>query len=419
MKKLSVTLLVLLSSSANAAVTPEQNLGSRLFRDKNLSFNRNQSCATCHSIAPLSVNQQAATGFVDPKNVTQGSAVSRGSVRGKTCELNAMAISYSAYSPEFRWNPLKNDYVGGQFCNGRAKNLVEQAKGPFLNPLEMAMPKAWAVVNRLQENPTYVTLFKRLYKLDITTVPAYDATLPEPAEVAQIYDRLAHAISEFERTATFNKFTSKLDYKYAGKTTLTPQEQLGLSLFRRARCASCHDDIFKFGPAGEVQNPSLFTNFSYENLGLPRNMNIPKIPTPNLGLGARDDIRAIDPNNLQKGKHKIPSLRNVAVTAPYEHNGVFKTLEQVVHFYNTRDTLGWVIDNNEAGFGVTGWPKPEVSENINTTIGNLGLKPEEEEAIVAFLKTLTDNYPEWGNDPRVPPGSPPAFSTIVLPPALP
>lgn len=418
MKTLTVSLLMLLGSMANAAasLTPEQKLGAQLYKDKNLSLNRNQSCATCHSLNPLKMDGQTAPSFVDPKNVLNKSAVSKGSKPKSFGSLNAMSVGYAAFSPSFYWDETKKAYIGGQFWNGRAKDLVEQAKGPFLNSAEMAMPKAWAVVNRLQENPNYVSAFKTLYSLDMSTIPAYDSQLPEPSEVAPIYDKLASSIAAFEKTAVFNKFTSKLDYVFAGKTTLSAEEKLGMTLFRgRARCVSCHTDVFKFSNTGVVLVPSLFSNFAYENLGLPRNVNIPKKPAPNLGLGERDDIRQIDPDNLQMGKHKVMSLRNVALTAPYEHNGVFKTLAQVVHFYNTRDTLGVVADNNDPGFGITGWPKAEVPININGSIGNLNLSTDEEKAIVAFLKTLTDDYPKWGNDPRVPVGSAPAFSTIVLP----
>ena len=91
------------------------------------------------------------------------------------------------------------------------------------------------------------------------------------------------------------------------------------------------------------------------------------------------------------------SLRNIAITPPYGHNGVFKNLEQIVHFYNTRDTLGKVRDNNDVKFGKKGWPEPEVEINVNDSeLGNLGLTVDGEKAVVAFLKTLTNDYPLWG-----------------------
>lgn len=152
--------------------------------------------------------------------------------------------------------------------------------------------------------------------------------------------------------------------------------------------------------------PPLFTDFTYDNIGLPRNVKIPNNPEPDLGLGGRYDIAQADPEGLETGKHKVMSLRNIALTPPYGHNGVLATLEQVVHFYNTRDTLGMVADNKSLSFGKTGWPEPEVAENVNhDELGNLGLTAEEEKAVVAFLKTLTDDYQRWGHDKNVPPGS--------------
>ncbi len=153
--------------------------------------------------------------------------------------------------------------------------------------------------------------------------------------------------------------------------------------------------------------PPLFTDFTYDNIGLPRNVKIPGNPEPNLGLGGRPDIAKKDPNGDEIGKHKVMPLRNIAITSPYGHNGVFATLAQIVHFYNTRDTLGEVLNNRDPGFGKAGWPKPEIQQNVNRDeLGNLKLTQEEEHAIIAFLNTLTDDYPIWGEDGRVPWGTP-------------
>ena len=115
--------------------------------------------------------------------------------------------------------------------------------------------------------------------------------------------------------------------------------------------------------------------------------------------------------------HKVSSLRNVALTAPYGHNGVFATLEEIVHFYNTRETLGRVTSDQDPGFGVTGWAPPEVAFNVNfDEVGSLNLSAVEEAALVAFLKTLTDKYPETGGDPNVPPGTPSPFQGTPFPP---
>jgi cytochrome c peroxidase len=155
--------------------------------------------------------------------------------------------------------------------------------------------------------------------------------------------------------------------------------------------------------------PPVFTDFTYDNLGVPQNVNIPGQPIDQ-GLGDRPDIAANDPNGLQLGKHKVMSLRNIAITPPYGHNGVFATLEQIVHFYNTRDTLGVCADNNDPGFGVTCWPAPEVPQNVNVDeLGNLNLTRKQEAKIVAFLKTLTDGWGEANGMPPLPrPPLPPA-----------
>jgi cytochrome c peroxidase len=421
MKILSLAVLTLLGSSmvnaATVTLTPEQLLGQRLYKDKNLSLNRNQACATCHNLAPIKVGTQIASSFVDVDNVRQKTPVSGGSVAGLFGGLNAPSSGYAAFSPPFHLDAATNQYIGGQFWNGRAVDLAAQAKGPVLNPVEMGMPSAWAVVDRLKENTTYVAAFKRLYGLNISTVPASNPQAQAPAIVDTIYSNLAHAIGEFEKTPVFNKFNSKFDYVLAGKTSLTALEVKGRTLFEgKAKCSSCHTSDLKMDANGKPL-PPLFSNYTYANVGTPHNVNI---PTTDKGLGGRADIAANDLTGLQLGKHKVMTLRNIAMTAPYGHNGVFKSLQQVVHFNNTRDSLGVVADNNAVGFGVTGWSLPEMSNNLNVTeVGNLGLTATEERAIVAFLKTLTDDYPTWGNDPKVPVGTPSPFAPVAPPPPPP
>ncbi len=303
-------------------------------------------------------------------------------------------------------------YVGGQFWNGRAKDLIEQAKGPFLNPLEMAMSSEWSVVGRLQENEQYKKLFLQIYQLDLAAVPQINDA-ERAAAVSDIYQHMAKAISTFEQSPVFNKFTSKFDYVLAGMTEFTPIEKQGFALFNdpnKGNCAACHVSETTSDNDGNII-PPMFTDFTYDNIGLPRNVKIPKNPEPNLGLGGRSDIAALDQEGNELGKHKVMSLRNIALTPPYGHNGVLATLEQAVHFYNTRDTLGSVPDNQDSGFAISGWPEPEVARNVNhDELGNLGLTNDEEQAIVAFMQTLTDDYQKWGKDRRVPPGTPSPFA---------
>jgi cytochrome c peroxidase len=382
----------------------ENHLGERLFSDENLSLYRNQSCASCHDrdpiIDPTTGRPLPAAGFVDPDNILRGTPVSDGSVPGRFGRLNAPSAGYAAFSPPFHWDPTEALYVGGQFWNGRAATLADQAAQPFLNPVEMAMPSKAAVIDRLKENFSYRLIFWAVYRIDLAGADTTE-------EIDAAYTAMTGAVASFEFTRTFNQFTSKFDYYMAGLAAFTPQESLGLELFNgKAQCAACHIST-PVKNADGTWSPALFTDFTYDNIGLPRNLDIPGDPEPDQGLGGRPDIAAVDPDGLEIGKHKVMSLRNIALTPPYGHNGVFSSLEQITHFYNTRDTLGQVPDNRDPGFGVTGWPLPEVAVNVNRDeLGNLGLSAQEEAALVAFMKTLTDGYPYWGRDPRVPPGSP-------------
>jgi cytochrome c peroxidase len=182
-----------------------------------------------------------------------------------------------------------------------------------------------------------------------------------------------------------NPFTSKFDYVEAGKAGFTDQEALGLSLFDD-KCASCHPST------GESDSPALFTNFNYENLGIPENPdNLFYKKNP---AGVFEGLAGLLKTSLipelvvlageSTGKHKVPTLRNVdlhyddGILKPYTHNGYFIALKDLVHFMNTRN------DGT--------WPSPEVSETVTENPGNLGLTDYEENAIVAFLGTLSDGY---------------------------
>ncbi|MEM7398266.1 MAG: cytochrome c peroxidase [Pseudomonadota bacterium] len=350
-------------------------LGHMLYNDPNISAKRNTGCVTCHA---------HSAGFADPRSAADpvGMPVSPGSVPGKYGTRNAQTSAYATFSPPFHWSEAAGSYVGGQFWDGRANSLADQAVGPPLNPLEMAMPDKGAVLERLAENPVYLEAFRRLYGVDLKW-----------KETDLVYPKFGLAIAAFEPTDEFAEFNSKYDYYVAGKIELTAQEKRGLELFNgKAKCANCH-----ISTPPENYPHALFTDFTYDNLGLPVNPRIAALHgvdtlPPDLGLGGRPDIAKKHPDGSQNGKFKVSTLRNIALTAPYGHNGVFATLEQIVHFYNTRDTLGVVPDASDPGFGVTGWPAPEVPETVNKTeLGDLGLTAEEEAAIVAFLKTLTDD----------------------------
>ena len=173
------------------------------------------------------------------------------------------------------------------------------------------------------------------------------------------YDNVARAIAAYERSREVQKFNSRFD-----QGNLSEKEQSGLDLFA-ANCAQCHSlaDSTGKGP--------LFTNYSYANIGVPANPLLGGNPV-DLGLGG------FLGDETQNGKFKVPTLRNVGLSAPYSHNGYFATLKDIVKFKNTRD--------------VGDWEAPEVTANLNTAdIGNLGLTDQEVDDIVAFLITLTDS----------------------------
>jgi cytochrome c peroxidase len=223
------------------------------------------------------------------------------------------------------------------------------------------------------------------------------------------YDNIALSIAAFEGSSESNAFTSKFDLYLAGLVDLTPQEKKGYNLFKsKGKCDKCH--VLEPGPGGE---PPLFTDFNFENLGVPRNPQNPFYTQPgnpdgfdwvDLGLGGfldtRPDTMAFASENY--GKQKTPTLRNVdkrpvpGFVKAYAHNGYFKTLEGLVNFYNTRDVKPVCADRftTEADALAQGcWPEPEVAANVNTSeLGDLHLTASQEAAIVAFLRTLSDGY---------------------------
>jgi cytochrome c peroxidase len=359
-----------LVSSALAGLTQEERLGKLLYFDRNLSKNRNQSCASCHD---------PGAGFTDPLNLRLPKLypVSVGSDVALNGGRNAPPAAYAKFSPSFYYDTATGLYTGGQFWDGRAPALKDQAKGPFLNPVEMAMADEAAVIAALKDpansnSDDYQALFKKVYGIKLSAI---DTTMGRTAAVLNAYDMLAQAIGEFEKTDTFASFSSKFDRVMAGKAAFTDAEQRGWEVFSgQGNCTACHP------AAGTTVNAdNLFTDFTYDNLGIPKSTNTLIAGSPDdLGLGAGDNtlVPAAD-LPLLAGKFKVSSLRNIAMTAPYGHNGYFETLEEIVHFYNTRN------DGT--------WPEAEVPGTVNITeLGSLGLSADQEADLVAFLKTLTD-----------------------------
>lgn len=337
-------------------------LGKAIFFDTTLSDPAGQACASCHS---------PSAGFANPNHRY---ATSEGAVKGLFADRNTPSIAYSQYSPEFFYDG--SVYIGGQFLDGRAPTMEAQSGGPPLNPVEMhnADPKSY--VSKVAQ-ASYASEIKHIYGNDIFN------------DANQTLKALGDALAYYERSSEVAAFSSKFDAFQLGKVKLTPQEKLGLDLFvGKANCYACHP----IGNEDLTTVPALFTEYDYENIGVPKNpknpfYSMPKQYNPDgknfidTGLARNPKVIADGRVEESKGKFKTPTLRNVELTAPYMHNGVFTTLKQVVSFYNTRDS-------NKAR-----WGKPEVAENVHQgLIGNLKLTEKEEDALVAFMLTLTDGY---------------------------
>jgi len=365
-----VTLTVGLPGQA-MSFTPIEELGRFLYFDTNLSTPPGQACASCH---------HPSAGFADPDiNLP----VSMGIMKHRFGNRNSPSAAYMAFSPDFYWDETEEMYIGGQFWDGRAANLTEQAKGPFLNILEMNNPNKRHVVTKVEQSE-YSDLFMEVYGPD-----AFD-------NVNMAYDNVAAAIAAFESTSELNQFTSKYDYYLADMAILTEQEMSGLELYNdpmAGNCAACHPST-----AGPYSEHPLLTDFSYDNLGVPKNWDNPFLAMPRkFNPGGMDFIDYGLGGSLgdpaENGKFKVPTLRNIAVTPPYMHNGLFESLTEVVDFYNMRDTGDW--------------GPPEVAMNVNEDeLGDLGLTSEEVDAIVAFMLTLTDGYQLPSIRPASEPGDP-------------
>ncbi|HEY0321497.1 MAG TPA: cytochrome c peroxidase [Pyrinomonadaceae bacterium] len=331
---------------------------------------------------------------------------------------------------------------------------AEQAQGPPVDPNEMGFPDTACVVHRLSVSP-YRSFFEAVWGAqsfaitwpsDIESVcstpgPAKPSD-PLPVHLSRAdrgrsnatYDQFALAIAAYEASPDVSPFSSKFDYAiaHADQKILSADEQAGWDLFHgKAMCNTCHLDGTEslagntvrssITPAGVGSKVPLFTDFTSANIGVPRNLAIPYygedkpdkygfISNP-LGLGFVDKgvgafLRdpTLNPNSdwvklapQFDGKFQVSTLRNVDMrprpdfVKAYTHNGYFKSLKEIVHFYNTRDKLPR-CQPGTPGEKVICWPPPEVPQNMDTTIGNLGLTNEEEDQLIAFLKTLTDGY---------------------------
>jgi len=406
MRKIALLTGILLISAFSTGMmntdklTPLEELGKRLFFDKNLSDPQGQSCASCH-------DQQA--GWAGPdKEINKAGAVYEGAVKGRFGNRRPPTAAYAGDSPVLHIDE-EGTFIGGMFWDGRASGellgdpLAEQAMGPFLNPLEQNIQDIRNVIIKVR-NSDYTDLFEKVWGAN---------SLDAEKDIDGTFERIARSIAAYERSAEVNPFNSKFDdfwkktqakgldvesidesnWKTFKNMGLDDDELKGFMLFNtKGLCSLCHV------LSSENGRPPLFTDFTYDNLGVPKNSDNPfytmdkkwnpdgkKWVDKGLGGYLEGTEKYAKYAKENYGKHKVPTLRNVDLrprqdfVKAFMHNGYFKTLKEVVEFYNTRDRAA------------ENWPPPEISENVNKDeMGDLGLTPEEEDAIVLFMKTLSD-----------------------------
>jgi cytochrome c peroxidase len=378
-------------------LSPKAQLGEQLFFDTALSASGRQGCFSCHD---------PAHAFADPAPVSMGGpnfvpSTADAPAQGRPGLRNSPSLSYASFTPAFHYED-DGTAVGGFFRDGRAASLAAQAQKPYLSPFEMANADAAEVISRLAAQRDLLHAFTAVFG---------SAVLERPDEALA---DIGQALAAFEiEDPRFRAFSSKFDAYQRGDAQFSAQERNGLRLFEdpeRGNCAACHPST----PASAA-TPALFTDFSYDNLGVPRNT----------ALAANDDVGAPDyvPRNGNDGVHpfydlglcgplrsdqaaatsncgafKVPSLRNVALTAPYFHNGRFATLREALSFYVTRDTdpTRW-YPGDVARFDDL--PAADAG-NVNTEevpynrhAGDApALSLDEIDDVIAFLCTLTDGF---------------------------
>lgn len=356
-----------ISFGGEAVLGSKVELGEELFFDVNLSFNRTMSCATCHS---------PDLGFIDPRESAAGMAVSLGDDGHSLGDRNTPTAGYARFSPIFHQDEEGN-YIGGQFLDGREPDLTGQAGGPPLNPIEMGMPDKASVVARLLENSDYVLAFRDLFGEGIFE------------DVDAAYLAMASSIAAFEETDFFAPFDSKYDRYLRGEVELSNTEELGKILFfsqQFTNCNVCHQVGRSL-----VDPEETFSNYEYHNIGVPENIFARShngVDADFVDVGLLNNPAVSDPSHA--GQFKVPTLRNIAVTGPYMHNGVFEDLRTVVLFYNKYNSSSEAAQINPETS--ENWRDPEVAENISIEDLEIGpaLKARDVDALVAFMKTLTD-----------------------------
>ena len=363
-------------SAATTTPTPV-TLGEKIFRDVSLSASGQMACATCHD--PAHAHAQTNSLSVQFGGANSDVPGFRAVPSLRYLNLNVPFFFQSDGTP-----------TGGFTRDGGAKDLVEQARTPLLAAHEMANGDAAGFTARLSQ-ATYADEFRSIFGTNVFADA--DLTL-----LAAEYSLSSYELAD----AGFHPFDSKFDLFLQGQVMLSPQELNGFALFNRpdkGNCADCHPSTRQDSGA-----PPVFTDYTYDNLGVPRNPEIPANADPAyFDMGLCGPFRT-DLANRQDlcGQFKVPTLRNVATRQVIFHNGYFKNLTDALHFYVQRDTNPekfYPLDANGVPQKFNDVP-PLLARNVNTVEAPYNRHPGEAPAlsdneiddVIAFLNTLTDGY---------------------------
>ncbi len=389
------------AQSSVTTLSVRAEAGRKLFFDPNLSASKQMSCATCH----------------DPNNhyaPSNAQPVQLGGPNLKTPGLRAVpTLTYKDLTPPYSDEAPNPDNVstnapgGGLTWDGHADTLAEQAAIPLLSSFEMANTSRAAVVQVVQD-ASYAALFKQAFGEDVFNDPS------------TAFTDIGLALQQYQlEDPSFHPYSSKYDYAFLielsnGKpVSLTAAELRGYDVYLqpdKGNCFACHYNGPMVGGGG-----ALFTDFTFEALGAPRNTNIPAniarpgMPTTYYDLGLCTAQNPAYPHSLPSsaqycGLFKTPTLRNTATRQAFFHNGVFHSLAQVIDFYNTRDTnpAAWYptvkgvvqkFNDMPAAYQANLDRKDAPFDGL--TVGSTPHMTAQEAAdLQCFIETLTDGYIE-------------------------
>jgi cytochrome c peroxidase len=364
-------------AAATGTLSAPARLGELIFSDVSLSASGQQACSSCHA---------AEQGHAPPNSLP---AQPGGVLLELQGQRNAPSLRYLSDNQAFRF-AADGTPTGGFFWDGRASSLQDQAGEPLLNPLEMANASVTDLVGRLSRT-RYAAQFQQLFGADIFSRPT------------EALARATLALQQYQlEDADFRPYSSKYDAFLRGTAGLSAAEQRGLALFNspdKGNCAACHPSA-----RGSDGSLPLFTDFSYDNLGVPRNPALRQNADPtyfDLGLCARPDGSLAARTDLC-GAFKVPSLRNVALRGAYFHNGRFTSLKETLSFYVQRDTQPekWYPQRADGTLDKFNDLPPALRANVNTSEVPYNRQPGQAAAlsdaeiddVVTFLATLSDGF---------------------------